>query len=434
MSKTRSRDRGFIKNVSEESLLRPLRYTSPVFYVWIFVLLVAVGWFLFAWYTQLSQGLAITGMRSIPGGAPWGFYITNFVFFIGITHAGIAIASAIRLLEIKEYMPIARIAELITIISLIVAGFSIVLDVGRPDNLINLILYYPQRIWHSPLIWDLTAVATYLVFAMTYLYIEMREDLKRLMNETRFKWLYKLLLPLYEKGERKRFERIIWWASLFNFPIMVMVHTTVAWIFGLLPARPGWYSSIMGPYYVAGAVLSGVASVVIAAGIYRHVFKWHDLISQKILLGLSRFLSWTTIIYLYFILSEHMTMGFTGTVAELRISEALLRTDFAIPFWLQIIGLLTAFSLFFLPTISPKSYRVWMSIVGSVIVVVSLWVTRFLIVVPSLTRPYLYPIGNYAPTWVEWSLVGGSFAVVILLFTLFTKIFPIIPITELERK
>ena len=150
MSKARSTTRGFTKSVSEESLLRPLKYTSPVFYVWIFVLLVAVGWFLFAWYTQLSQGLAITGMRSIPGGAPWGFYITNFVFFIGITHAGIAIASAIRLLEIKEYMPIARIAELITIISLIVAGFSIVLDVGRPDNLINLILYYPQRIWHSP--------------------------------------------------------------------------------------------------------------------------------------------------------------------------------------------------------------------------------------------------------------------------------------------
>ncbi|MEE8353934.1 MAG: NrfD/PsrC family molybdoenzyme membrane anchor subunit, partial [Dehalococcoidales bacterium] len=151
----------------EDKLVKPLFSTSKSFWITFGILLAATVWFVVAWITQLGSGLAVTGMRDIPGGAPWGLYITNFVFWIGITHAGIAIASAIRLFKLHAYAPIARIAELVTIFSLAMAGVSIVMDMGRPDRLFGIIANYPDRIGSSPLVWDVTAVAVYLIFAVS---------------------------------------------------------------------------------------------------------------------------------------------------------------------------------------------------------------------------------------------------------------------------
>jgi Ni/Fe-hydrogenase subunit HybB-like protein len=431
MGPTRSIGGSALPNLGAEELaMEPLRHTSKTFYLFLGALIGGVLWFGYAWFVQLSQGLVVTGMRDIPGGSAWGVYMVNFVFFIGITHAGIAIASGIRLLKVKEYVPIARIAELLTIFSLMVAGISIVLDLGRPDRVFNIVLEYTERVGESPVVWDITAIATYLIFAITYLYIEMREDLARLAGRVKFQRLYRLLLPMYEQGERQRIERIVWWASIFNFPIMVMVHTTVAWVFGLMPARPGWYSAIMGPYYVAGAVLSGIAAVIVAAAIFRRVFNWQEVIGPKIFKGLGRFLAWVTIIYLYFVLAEQLTVRYSGPPAEMQVSNAVVQFQYAWAFWLQVGALSIAFVIYFLPTVRPSAFRVWTTVFASALVVVTLWVTRFLIVVPSLTNPYLYPTGVYAPTWVEWSLVGGGFVIVAFLFTLFTKVFPILPITE----
>src|SRR5512139_2399313 len=259
----------------EEKLYHPMLYTTRKFYLFLGILLLGLAWFTFAWITQLTTGLEVTGMRDIPGGSPWGVYMANFIFLIGITHAGIAIASAIRLLKLRDYIPLARIAELITVFSLLMAGFSLLFDTGRPDRIFNLLLYYPQRLASSPLISDITAIAAYLIFSVTYLYLEMREDLARLAkSHPGLGWLYRRLLPAYEPGERERIVKIVWWASVFNFPIMVMVHTNVAWVFGLMAGRPGWYGAIMGPYYVLGAVLSGAASVVVMAATYRHLLGW----------------------------------------------------------------------------------------------------------------------------------------------------------------
>ncbi|MBI2328495.1 MAG: polysulfide reductase NrfD [Chloroflexi bacterium] len=420
--------------IVEEKLLQPLLRTSNRYYIVLGLLLLLAGVLVGTWIYQLSTGLEVTGMRSIPSGAPWGIYLTNFVFFIGITHAGIAIASAIRLFKLKDYIPLARLSELITIFSLMMAGMSVIMDMGRPDRIFNVILHYPERIASSPLIWDITAIATYLIFAVTYLYIEMREDLARLAARVRWGRLYRFLLPGYESGERERIERIVFWASIFNFPIMVMVHTTVGWIFGLMIARPGWYGAILGPYYVMGAILSGIAAVVVLTAIYRRIFHWQDVIKDKVFRGLGRVLSWFSILYIYFMLAEFMTVSFAGPKGELRVAEAWLQGEFAWPYWLQVAGLVIAFTIFFINTVFPKVFRVSTTVLASMIIVVTLWVTRFLIVVPSLTRPLLpYPIGQYTPTWVEWTLVAGTFGMVALLFMVFTKFFPIIPVTEMEK-
>jgi len=419
----------------EEKLWYPLLYTTRKFYLFLGFLLLGLAWFAFAWITQLRNGLEVTGMRDIPGGSPWGVYMTNFIFFIGVTHAGIAIASAIRLFKLRDYIPLARIAELVTIFSLVMAGLSLLFDTGRPDRIFNLILYYPERLASSPLIWDITAIAVYLIFSVTYLYLEMREDLARLAkSHARLRWLYRLLLPAYEPGERERIVKIVWWASVFNFPIMVMVHTNVAWVFGLMVGRPGWYGAIMGPYYVVGAVLSGVASVVVMTATYRQLFGWHEHIKPQVFRGLGKFLSSVSIVYIYFMLSEFMTVKFSGPVPDLKVSMAWSNLEFAWLYWVQVVALLIAFIIFFVNTVFPRVFRIGTTVFASALVVATLWVTRFLIVVPSLTRPYLpYPPGSYTPTWVEWSLVVGTFVMVALLFTLFTKCFPVIPLTEMEK-
>lgn len=418
----------------EEKLWSPLFHTSKRFYVFLGVLILGVIWFAYAWIVQLRTGLTVTGMGDIPGGAPWGIYVTNFIFFIGITPAGIAIASAIRLFKMKDYIPVARIAELMTVFSLMMAGLSIVFDIGRPDRIFNMARYYLERLPSSPLTWDVTAVAVYLVFGGMYLYVEMREDLARLAKISRWGWFYRLIVPGYESDERERIERVVFWASIFSFPIMVMGHTAVSWMFGLMVGRPGWYSAIMGPYFVTGAVLSGLAAIVIVAAIYRVVFGWQEYITPQVFRGLGRGLSWVCVGYLYFLLSEFITVKFAGPLAELKVSVAWSSEEFATLYWLQIVALVIACGIFFINTLSPKFFRIGTTVFASVLIVITLWVTRFLIVVPSLTRPYLpYAPGTYTPTWVEWSLVGGTFVIITLLYALFTKFFPIIPLTEMER-
>ena len=131
-------------------LLRPLLGTGKGFYVLAGALLILIAWFLYAWYVQLTQGLGVTTMRT-PIGAAWGVYIANFVFFVGIAHGGIAIAAAIRLLKLTKYLPVARMGEVLTVISLMMAGLSIMIDMGRPDRTFNMIIYWPQRVGASSL-------------------------------------------------------------------------------------------------------------------------------------------------------------------------------------------------------------------------------------------------------------------------------------------
>mgnify|MGYP001589304215 CR=1 FL=1 len=416
----------------EEKLLRPILRTGRDFYIVIPALVVLVLWVFYAWYTQLTQGLSVTGLRT-PVGAIWGLYITNFVFFVAISSACIAIASGIRLFKLKDYIPLARIAELATVVCLLVALISIVMSVGRPDRVFNLILYYSGRLASSPLTWDVTGIFLYMVFAITYLYIEMREDLARLAGKVKWGWLYRLLLPNYESDERPAAERIIFWASVFALPMMVMVDNTIGSIFGLMVGRPGWYNTFLGPYFVMGAFLTGMCVVVVLAFIYRQVFHWQEFIKPIVFKGFGRILAWFSILYIYFLLSEYMGVGYAGPTGELNVWRTTTEGEFAPLFWLQNGALVIAFAIFFINTVFPKVFRIGTTVFASVLVIIALWVVRFLIVVPSLLRPYLpFPTGSYSPSWVEWLMVSGAFAIVVLIFVLFTKVFPIMPVTEIE--
>lgn len=416
-----------------EKMLSPMIHTGKKFYVFVAALLVSLGWSSYAWYTQLRQGLVVTGMRDIGVGPPWGLYISNFIFFIGLAHGGIAISAAVRIAGLRTYKPITRIAEVLTPICLLMAALSIVFDMGRPDRTINLFLYYVERVGQSPLIWDVTVIVIYFSFSTIYLFLTMRNDISFCAERSsRWRWLYKLLLVGYRSDEKEKVDKVAWWMALCIPALLVLLSGgVIAWLLGLMIARPGWYGAFMGPYFVTAAVASAVASVIVVAAIVRRLFKWEELIRLEIFKGLGSFLATTVFIYLYFMFAEHITAVYSGPsrTPELSVSEALLVGEFAWVFWPTLILLFVAPAIALFAQVAVRKFSVRITTLSALAILVGLWIKRVLIVVPPLTRSLLpYPVGTYAPTWVEWSLVAGSFTMAALLYALFIKMFPLMEV------
>jgi molybdopterin-containing oxidoreductase family membrane subunit len=412
-----------------EKLLRPIKHTSREYYFFVLFLTVISVSAVYAYITQLSQGLGVTGLNDI---TIWGVYIVNFIFFIGISHAGIAISAAVRLLQSETYKPISRIAELLTIVSLAMAGLSIVIDLGRPDRSFLLITKFLSRFRESPLIWDITAVATYLTLSATYLYITLRRDFK-ITSERVEGWkktFYELLIPWYQEDEQSTISRLSFWLSVTILPVMVMVHTTVAWIFALLGSRPLWFTAFAGPYYIIAAVASGISSVVVIAAVMRRIYHWEDILKPMIFKGLANVAMFTTLIYLYMMLAEQIGALYAGPEAEFIVSYEWIFGSFSNIFWVMTtIGLLIPF-LFLLWQAFQKNYvHIEVSAIMCTLLVIAFWFKRYMIIVPTLSIG-IEKVGIYVPTWVEIAIVFGVFAVPILLYTLLSKIVPLVELEE----
>jgi Ni/Fe-hydrogenase subunit HybB-like protein len=413
----------------KEKILKPLLHTSREFYPFVAALALITLVFFYTYSLQLSKGLGVTGLNDI---IIWGVYIVNFIFFIGLSHAGIAISAAVRIMKLETYKPIARMAEVLTLVSLVMAGISIVIDLGRPDRAFLMVTHYAERIGSSPLLWDITAVCTYLVLSSTYLYLPMREDLKLCMD--RFSgWrrrLYSVLLPGYEEGEERSINRLSWWMAVTILPVMVMVHTTVSWIFSLLSSRPLWFGAVAGPYFIAAAVASGIASVIVIAAIVRRLFHWEELLPPKIFRGLGNFLAVTTLIYLYFMLAEQFTARFAGPAGEFFVSESWLFGTFASLFWsMTFLGLIVPCAVLLVQAFRSNHVNIDLTAIVSLVLVIAFWFKRYIIIVPTLSVAGT-TYGVYTPSWVEIAILGGSFSLLALMYTVIMKLVPIIEMGE----
>jgi molybdopterin-containing oxidoreductase family membrane subunit len=423
---------------SEDSVLQSVTRTGTAFYVFVCALLVLTVEFLYAWYTQLTTGLVVTGMRSIynapnymgpyiAGGSPWGIYITNFIFWIGISHAGIAISASVRLMDLKKYKVVARMAEVLTLVALPMAGLSIVFDQGRPDRIINLLIYGR---FQSPMLWDLTAITTYFMGTIVYLYLSLRGDIDELARKLPGReWFYKRLAMNYQgtESEKERHNQTLWWLALAIVPIMVTVHSVVSFVFGLMIARSQWYSTIFAIYFVVGAIVSGVAAVYSLAWIFRWLYKWESLITDEVLKGISWALRNVLIIYIYLWIAEELTTRYMGSTADLRVSNYLWFGPYAPIFWtLAIVGFGIPAIILLKPIFGKRHFNPGLTFAASIILNVALWVKRFTIVVPSLLNPPLYQTGVYIPTPTEISIMLGTFWMATLLYIAFIKLFPII--------
>jgi Ni/Fe-hydrogenase subunit HybB-like protein len=419
-----------------DDLIRPIVSSGRAFYLVGLFFSIVVAWFLFAWYLQLTEGLAVTDLRT-PVGPAWGVYIAQFVFFVGIAHGGIAIAAAIKLLKLKSLGPVARVGEVLTVISVMMAGLTITIDMGRPDRIFNLVLYWPSRVGTSPLVWDVTVIIIYLTLSTSFLWLTMRKDLAGMVSRfPKMAPLYRLLSVGYHPGEEAKVEKMTWWLSIaVCFLIVFLSGGVVPWIFGLLSSRPGWYSALAGPYFLTAAISSAIAMVLVVAGVLRTSYSWDKYIKPQVFKGLGTFLGVITLFYVYMIFAEQLTMQFSAPVSELLVSDSITTGPFASVFWpMLVLGFIGPALTLVAQAVRPKWFSLSRTVFASGAIVIAFWIKRFLIVVPSLLRPLLpFADGSYAPSWVEWSIIAGILSLGVLLFMAFVRLFPIIELHEAEN-
>jgi molybdopterin-containing oxidoreductase family membrane subunit len=387
----------------------------------------------FAYFLQLRDGLGVTAMNDY---VSWGLYISNFVFWVATSLVGMLISAVMGLLKVKWITPIARIAEIIAFAFVMWAGLVIVFDMGRPDRLQNVFLHGRLQ---SPIVWDLTVVLTYTVISALLLFLPMIPDMAILKNKLTDapKWQKKMfnILSLGWIGtpeQYKTLHRAIRILLITVIPVAMAIHTVTAWLFAST-LRPGWDSTIFGPYFVAGAFPAGVAAVIIAMFIFMKFFNLKEYLTEKHFNLMGKLLVLVSLVYLYFNLNEYLVPGYKMKTAEGAHLEELFTGHFAPLFWsVQILGLI----LPIIVLLFKKGRQPLPLFITALFVIVGAYFKRYLIVVPTMLHPYLPIQGvpehwtHYFPNGFEMLVTGLAFSGTILTITLISKIFPIIPIAE----
>ena len=402
---------------------------------WIASLLVICGIALGAYVYQLALGLRVTAMRNY---VSWGAYMTSFVFFIGISHAGTLISAILRVTNAGWRRPITRMAEAITVLALLIGASMVVVDMGRPDRLLNLLRYGRLQ---SPILWDVVSVTTYITGSFLYLYVAMIPDMPILARAARARGRAAWLASLYDRlslgyrespEHRRLLGRALAAMAVIIIPVAVSVHTVVSWVFGMT-LRPGWHSTIFGPYFVIGAIFSGTAGIITAMAVFRRAYRLERYLLLEHFRRLALLLLALSLLYAYFTLSEYLTAWYGGLDSDSRLLALLAGgAGYGLSFWLwAVLGLFVPIALLLMP-----SRRSLASIVtASVLINIGMWVKRYLIIVPTLQTPFIPADAagitpHYFPSIIECLITAGAFAGFLLLFTLFSRLFPILSIWE----
>lgn len=413
---------------------KPSVLSKVLFSFFLLVLLFAI----YAFITQLVKGQIVTGMRDY---VVWGIYDVNFIFFIGISYAGAMISGILHLLHVEWRKPIIRIAEMITVISVIIGPVFILVEMGRLDRIFNIFTH--GRI-QSPILWDVVAITTYLSCSILFLYLALIKDYALIRDNTELKipkwqrYFYRKLAATYSglPEQKKLLERALTIMSAIIIPLAVLVHSVLAWIFGMT-IRPGWHSTIFAPYFVIAAVYSGTAVLIIAMWIFRRFYHLEEYITEKHFKYIGTILLVLAALYGYFTFSEYLTVWYGSLSWELEVIYKLFGfTDYGAWFYLAaFIGVLVPMLFVGLPFL--RSINTIM--IGSVVAVVCMWIKRYLIIIPTLETPLL-PLQDvrpeyvhYSATWVEWSLTAGGMATFCLFFMIFMRFMPIIPVADISE-
>jgi len=416
----------------EQTALAPVLKTSRRYYVWVAFLIAVIAWGVYAYSVQLREGLVVTGMRDR---ISWGLYITTFVFFIGISHAGTLISAILRVTQAKWRTPVTRMAEFITVVALICGAMFVLVDLGRPDRAFNVVLHGR---WQSPIIWDLVSITTYLTASIVYLGLPMVPDLALFRDRLVGRgpawrvWVYRVGAVGWQGGasQKRSLGAAIGVMMILIIPIAVSVHTVVSWIFAMTLRAP-WDSTIFGAFFVAGAIYSGIAMLIIVMAVLRKVYHLEEYITEKHFVYLGFMLAAFSLIMMYGNISEYVTAGYKLKEGEEVHLRQLFLNQFAGFFWYYFVGGLVLPGLIIL---FPWTRNIAGIVVAAGLAVVAMWVERYFIVVAGLRVPLMpYEPSNYAPTWVELSVVAAGFALFALLITIFVKIFPIIAVWEVAE-
>ena len=417
-------------------LLKPL-YPNRAFNRWIAFLIISLIVAIVAYSIQIKVGLGVTGLRDY---VSWGMYIANFVFFVATSLVGMLISAVLGLSGAKWAIPLTRIAEIIALAFAMVAGLVIIVDMGRPERLLNVFMYGRVQ---SPILWDVTVVSVYVVISALLLYLPLIPDLKICAERLEkapllFRKMYNILsLGWVGSDEQaKILKRCIRILSILIVPVALSIHTVTSWLFAAT-MRPGWDSTIFGPYFVTGAFVAGCAAVIIAMYFYRLNYNLKNYITDLHFDKMGKLLVLVSLVYLYFNINEYLVPAYKMKTADAVHLKAMFVGHYALLFWsTQILGLILPIILLLFKKMRKPDYI----LIISIFVIAGAWLKRYLIVVPTMEHPFL-PIQNvpdefkfYSPTLIETSITYGTLILALIIITILSKLFPVIPIWETTQK
>jgi molybdopterin-containing oxidoreductase family membrane subunit len=383
----------------------------------------------------IIKGVGIWGIN-IPIG--WGFAIVNFVWWIGIGHAGTLISAILLLLNQSWRNAINRFAEAMTIFAVMCAGMFPVLHTGRPW-LAYWLLPYPNTMWlwpqfRSPLVWDVFAVTTYLTISAVFWYVGLIPDFATLRDSAKQRWkqvIYGVLSMGWRSSARhwQRYEKAALLLAGLSTPLVVSVHTVVSFDFAVAMV-PGWHTTIFPPYFVAGAIYSGFAMVLTLMIPVRKFYGLEDIITLRHLNNMAKVTLATGLIVGYGYMFEAFFGYYSADVYEKFMIWNRMTGPYA-PFYYALIfcNVITPQFLWF-KRIRTGPLILWCI---SIVVNIGMWLERFVIVITSLHRDFLPSSwGMYWPTRWDWAVYIGTLGLFMTCIFLFVRVLPMITIFELR--
>ncbi len=392
------------------------------------------GW---CWSLQIRYGMRMSGLNRPVG---WGAYITNFVFWVGIAHSGTLISAVLFLLRARFRTAIYRVAEAMTVFGIMTAGFFPVIHLGRPWFCYWLFPYPNQRqLWinfRSPLVWDVFAVSTYFVVSAIFLVVGIVPDAAALRDRsTGLRRRFCSVFALGWRGtdeEWRHYARAYLYFAAFATPLVFSVHSVVSWDFAV-SILPGWHSTLFPPYFVAGAILSGVAMVITILIPVRRAFRLEGLIEARHVEMLARLVILTGLIITYSYATE-ILLALQEPASDPERATFVYRMTgpYAPVFW-TMVACNCGGPLLLLVGRIRRSTPVLLVI--CVAINVGMWLERFNIIVTSLSHDRLpFDWRVYVPTWVEWAITVGAFGWFFTLFLVGLKLLPPVSISELKEE
>ena len=416
--------------------LLPLRKFPRQFYIGIALAFCLLQLLLIGMGLLFFVGVGVWGIM-VP--VAWGFAIVNFVWWIGIGHAGTLISAILLLLKQDWRTSINRFAEAMTLFAVMQAGMFPILHLGRPW-LAYWLFPYPNSMWlwpqpRSPLVWDVFAVSTYFTVSLLFWYTGLVPDLATMRDKAVNPLLKKTygLLALGWRGASRHWSRYamayLLLAGLAT-PLVLSVHTVVSFDFAI-SLIPGWHTTFFPPYFVAGAIYSGFAMVLTLAIPARKWFHLEDIITMRHLDSCAKVMLGTGMIVLYAYSMEAFMAFYSGNYYARYMFTNRATGPYGVFYWM-----LVTFNLVLPQFLWFKKVRqnVTLLFIEALIVNIGMWLERFVIVITSLSRDFLPSSwGYYKPTSIDWAVLIGTIGFFVMLMYLFMRVLPAISIFEVRE-
>jgi len=389
----------------------------------------------FCWGWQIMVGIGAGGQNSPVN---WGTYLINFVFWVGIAHSGTLISAILYLLRAQWRNPIARAAETMTVFAVCTAGLFPFIHLGRVWMVYYMLPVPNQRtLWpnfQSPLMFDVVAISTYLIVSVLFWYTGMLPDLAIIRD--RATGVRKKVFSVLCLGWTGRYEHwrhytrgYLLFAALAT-PLVISVHSVVSWDFAL-GVIPGWHTTIFAPYFVAGAIHSGLAMVLTLMIPMRKIFKAERIITMHVLESVAKTIVFTGLIVGFAYGTEYFIAWYSQNTVEMEVFSFRSTGGFALAYWIMVVCNSIVPLLFFFKRI--RTHIFWLFGI-SIVVNIGMWFERFVIIISSVAHDFLPNAwGRYAPTAIEYGIMLGSFSLFFFFYFLFVKHLPAISMTEMKE-